>query len=222
MVLGSDYIHLKQNCSCQTCFFASQVTYHFHSKLPQHRVFFISEFQGTATSTAAQDPHSSAETQRPSPKRSTTWHGLSQLRRFHEAKFPPFRFTFVSKLPRHWMAKWIELLFTPKSYNSLIHHCHQKIFQESPFQHHGGAFSIFQCKSVRSQVFGNSFVKAPLSWGQFHPTNMSAVLCPLLSFCIQWLHFSSTKSTPIHLQKTLQLHASQASHNSRHFEVEKL
>lgn len=143
MVLGSDYIHLKQNCSCQTCFFASQVTYHFHSKLPQHRVFFISEFQGTATSTAAQDPHSSAETQRPSPKRSTTWHGLSQLRRFHEAKFPPFDSLFVSKLPRHWMAKWIELLFYTKSYNSLIHHCHQKIFQESPFQHHGGAFSIF-------------------------------------------------------------------------------
>ena len=57
--------------------------------------------------------------------------------------------------------------------------------------------AFFQCKSVRSQVFGNSFVKAPLSWGQFHPTNMSAVLCPLLSFCIQ-CHFSSTMSAFVH------------------------
>lgn len=93
-------------------------TANFHSTAP--RSFHLG-IPGTATSTAAQDPHSSAETQRPSPKRSTTWHGLSQLRRFHEAKFPPFDSLFVSKLPRHsWMAKWIELLFYTKSYNSSL------------------------------------------------------------------------------------------------------
>ncbi len=165
--LGSDYIHLKQNCSCQSCFFSI-------SSFSQQLIFtvpcFFIEFQGAATSTAAQDPHSSAETQRPSPKRSTTWDGLR--RGF-------FCFFHFAKLPRHRLLHQTESNCFFTSNQSIT-------IKESFKSHHSNIMAVhsafFQCKSVRSQVFGNSFVKAPLSWGQFHPANMSAVLCPLLSF----------------------------------------
>lgn len=94
MVLGSDYIHLKQNCFCQTCFFASQVTYHFH-------FIFTANFHGTAffssrnSKARPHPPRRRIRTARPKPsdrrrsaaRRGTACHSyaVSTKRGFHRS-----------------------------------------------------------------------------------------------------------------------------------------